>query len=111
AQRTDQVLTNLCIVSHVKCGPLDPTGASRRGLVDVLDQALSYGGREQADRIAGQGSIFDLAEETGVEKPRHHAPISQAEYEKSELLRLEKETLGLWVSEHPLAGIGDQLRR
>jgi DNA polymerase-3 subunit alpha len=80
-------------------------------MVDLLDQALSYGGREQADRIAGQGSIFDLAEETGVEKPRHHAPISQAEYEKSELLRLEKETLGLWVSEHPLAGIGDQLRR
>ena len=28
-----------------------------------------------------------------------------------ELLRLEKETLGLWVSEHPLAEIGAELRR
>jgi DNA polymerase-3 subunit alpha len=111
-QRVDpQVVNKRALESLVKCGALDSMGASRKGMVDLLDQALSYGGREQADRIAGQGSIFDLAEETGVEKPRHHAPISQAEYEKSELLRLEKETLGLWVSEHPLAGIGDQLRR
>jgi DNA polymerase-3 subunit alpha len=111
-ERVDpQVVNKRALESLVKCGALDSTGASRKGMVDVLDQALSYGGREQADRIAGQGSIFDLAEETGEEKPRHHAPIAQAEYEKNELLRLEKETLGLWVSEHPLAGIGDQLRR
>jgi DNA polymerase-3 subunit alpha len=34
-----------------------------------------------------------------------------AEFEKAELLRLEKETLGLYVSEHPLAGVREQLRR
>ena len=33
-------------------------------------------------------------------------PIPSDEYEKGELLRLEKETLGLWISEHPLAEIG-----
>ena len=33
------------------------------------------------------------------------------EFEKNELLRLEKEVLGLYVSEHPLSGIRDQLRR
>jgi DNA polymerase-3 subunit alpha len=33
------------------------------------------------------------------------------EFEKNELLRLEKETLGLYVSEHPLSSIRDQLRR
>ena len=38
-------------------------------------------------------------------------PISTAEYEKGELLRLEKETLGLYVSEHPLSAVRDQLRR
>jgi DNA polymerase-3 subunit alpha len=111
-ERVDpQVVNKRALESLVKCGALDSTGASRKGMVDVLDQALSYGGREQADRIAGQGSIFDLAEESGEEKPRHHASISVEEYEKNELLRLEKETLGLWVSEHPLANLGDQLRR
>src|SRR5262249_25419275 len=33
------------------------------------------------------------------------------EFDKSELLSLEKETLGLYVSEHPLSAIRDQLRR
>ena len=41
----------------------------------------------------------------------HHPPIPAAEFEKPELLALEKETLGLYVSEHPLQGIREQLRR
>ena len=96
--------------SLVKSGALDSTGASRKGMVEMLDQALSWGGSEHDARNQGQGSIFDL-EEAGTDRPGHHAPISSDEYEKSELLRLEKETLGLWVSEHPLANLGDQLRR
>ena len=97
--------------SLVKCGALDSTGATRQGMVLMLDQALSFGGSEHEARSSGQGSIFDLVETTGAEKPRHHAAIPLDEYEKSELLRLEKETLGLWISEHPLSGIGEQLRR
>jgi DNA polymerase-3 subunit alpha len=37
--------------------------------------------------------------------------VSDEEFEKAELLRLEKESLGLYVSEHPLDAIRDQLRR
>jgi DNA polymerase-3 subunit alpha len=96
--------------SLVKCGALDSTGASRRGMVEVLDQALSWGGSEHEARSTGQGSIFDLVEE-GEERPRHHAPIPAEEYDKSELLRLEKETLGLWISEHPLAELAGALKR
>jgi DNA polymerase III subunit alpha len=40
-----------------------------------------------------------------------HPPIPTEEFEKNELLRLEKEVLGLYVSEHPLHSIRDQLRR
>jgi DNA polymerase-3 subunit alpha len=40
-----------------------------------------------------------------------HPQIPSEEFEKSELLRLEKESLGLYVSEHPLHSIRDQLRR
>ena len=80
-------------------------------MLDVLDSALAWGGREQADRIAGQGSIFDLGDAAGPEAPRHHPVIPREEYDKSELLSLEKETLGLYVSEHPLSAIREQLRR
>ena len=110
-ERVDpQAVNKRALESLVKCGALDSTGASRRGMVEVLDQALSWGGSEHEARSTGQGSIFDLVEE-GEEKPRHHAPIPAEEYDKSELLRLEKETLGLWISEHPLSDIGAALRR
>lgn len=111
-ERVDpQVANKRAVESLVKCGAFDSTGATRQGMVLMLDQALSWGGSEHEARSSGQGSIFDLVEETGAEKPRHHAAIPLEEYERSELLRLEKEALGLWVSEHPLADIGPELRR
>jgi DNA polymerase-3 subunit alpha len=79
-------------------------------MLEVLDSALSYGQQQHADRLAGQGSIFDL-DETPSAAPRHHPTIAEAEYEKAELLRLEKETLGVFVSEHPLHAVRELLRR
>ncbi len=112
-ERVDpQVANKRALESLVKCGALDSTGAPRQGMLAVLESALAWGTREQADRLAGQGSIFDLGD-VGVEqaRPRHHPSIAPGEFEKNELLRLEKETLGLYVSEHPLHGVRDQLRR
>jgi DNA polymerase-3 subunit alpha len=110
-ERVDPTAANKrALESLVKCGALDSTGATRRGMLECLDQALSWGGRSQADKIAGQGSIFDLGDEA-EETPKHHPDIPAHEFEKNELLRLEKETLGLYVSEHPLNAVRDQLRR
>jgi DNA polymerase III subunit alpha len=110
-ERVDpQVVNKRALESLVKSGGLDSTGAPRKGMVEVLDQALSWGGSEHEARSSGQGSIFDLFDE-GIDRPRHHAPIPAGEYEKAELLRLEKETLGLWISEHPLAGVAAELKR
>jgi DNA polymerase III subunit alpha len=110
-ERVDpQVVNKRALESLVKSGALDSTGAPRKGLVEILDQALSWGGSEHEARSSGQGSIFDLVDE-GAERPRHHAPIPAGEYEKAELLRLEKESLGLWISEHPLADVAAELKR
>ncbi len=110
-ERVDpQIVNRRALESLVRCGALDSTGASRKGMTEVLDQALSWGGSEHEARSSGQGSIFDLVVE-GTERPRHHAPVPLDEYEKGELLRLEKETLGLWISEHPLAEVAGELKR
>jgi DNA polymerase-3 subunit alpha len=111
-ERVDPGLVNKRVLeSLVKCGALDSTGAPRRGMLDVLEQALSFGQRQQEDRLLGQGSIFDLGDAAGPEAPRHHQEIPPGEFDKSDLLRMEKESLGLYVSEHPLSGVRDQLRR
>ena len=106
-ERVDPAVANRRVVEAlVKCGALP---GSRKGMLAVLDDALRLGQKFQADRLAGQGSIFDL--DPTDEKPRKHPPIATDEFEKNELLAMEKEVLGLYVTEHPLSEIRDQLRR
>ena len=111
-ERVDpQVSNKRALESLVKAGGLDSTGASRKGMLECLEQALSWGQKQQSDKLLGQGSIFDLGDAAGETAPRHHPTLPAEEYEKGELLHMEKESLGLYVSEHPLSGIRDQLRR
>ena len=64
--------------------------------------------------MVGQGSIFDL-EEMGSNGSgpvaRSHSPVGLEEWPRDELLRREKEVLGLYVSSHPLTPLRDQLAR
>ena len=113
-ERVDpQVVNKRSLESLVKCGALDSTGASRMGMLGVLEQALGHGQKLAQDRLMGQSSLFDggFGEPDGGAGVTHHPPIPPLEFEKQELLRLEKETLGLYVSEHPLSAVRDQLRR
>jgi DNA polymerase-3 subunit alpha len=101
-ERVDPAAANKrALESLVKCGALDSTGASRLGMLNALESALGAGAARQQEALFGQESMFQV----------EHPPIPSEEFEKSELLRLEKESLGLYVSEHPLHSIRDQLRR
>jgi DNA polymerase-3 subunit alpha len=112
-ERVDpQVANKRALEALVRCGALDSTGDSRGGMIQVLEQAAAWGGRMQADRLAGQGSIFDLgAGEESATPSQQQPPVPVVELDKNELLRMEKETLGVYVSEHPLQAIREQLRR
>jgi DNA polymerase-3 subunit alpha len=96
----------------VKCGALDSTGGTRLGMLEALPTATSYGQRAQEDSRMGQSSIFDLGggEASANDTRVHHPPIGRAEFDRRELLRLEKETLGTYLSSHPLAEVRDALR-
>ena len=101
----------------VKCGALDSTGDPRRGMLEVLAQAQSAGQKAQEDSRRGQGSIFDIDDGGGSDSPAtaafagpQHPPVPGEEFDQREKLRLEKETLGTFVSAHPLGEVGDALR-
>src|SRR5688500_19611576 len=54
-ERVDpQYVNKRALESLVKCGAFDATGASRKGMLAVLEDALSAGGRLHADRLAGR---------------------------------------------------------
>ena len=99
----------------IKCGALDSTGATRKGMLETLPAAQSAGQKAQEDAQMGQGSIFDFGEDAGGGGGQQSAahqrpPISAAEFERAELLAMEKETLGTYLSSHPLAEVGPALR-
>jgi DNA polymerase-3 subunit alpha len=100
----------------VKCGALDSTGATRKGMLEALPAAQSAGQKAQEDAQLGQGSIFDFGDAAaggggeGASSSHHRPPISAAEFERRELLAMEKETLGTYLSSHPLSEVREALR-
>ncbi|HWI23024.1 MAG TPA: DNA polymerase III subunit alpha [Baekduia sp.] len=98
----------------IKSGAFTSTGHSRQGMLSVLEQAQGAGQKAQQDAELGQGSIFDLVGEA-PNAPANgaaaafagpsHPPIPSEEYDQTELLAVEKEALGLFLSTHPLKEI------
>ncbi len=94
----------------IKCGALDSTEAPRRAMLDRLGDAQAAGAKAQDDAQLGQGSIFDLGEETPGGGGKQHPPLLGEEFDQRELLQMEKETLGTFLSDHPLSEVRDALR-
>jgi DNA polymerase-3 subunit alpha len=62
-ERVDGRMVNKkAIESLIKCGAFGSTGATRKGMLAVLEQAQAAGQKIQQDALVGQGSIFDLAD-------------------------------------------------
>jgi DNA polymerase III subunit alpha len=118
-ERVDSRAVNKkAIEALIKCGAFGSTGATRKGMLQVLAQAQAAGQKSQQDALIGQGSIFDLepangqamAGTGGSSSPPAGAgllrlgnpPIPSEEFDQAELLAAEKEAVGLFISEHPL---------
>jgi DNA polymerase-3 subunit alpha len=115
-ERVDcRTVNKKAIEALIKCGALGSTGATRRGMLEVLEQAQAKGQKVQQDALIGQASIFDLHEEgAGASGPAAartvHPPIPAAEFDQKDLLAAEKEAIGLFVSAHPLKPLREALR-
>ncbi len=122
-ERVDNRAVNKkAIEALIKCGAFGSTGATRKGMLMVLEQAQAAGQKAQQDALIGQGSIFDLGLDLGGDAATNgdgaaqafagpsHAPIPGDEFDRTEMLAAEKESLGLFISAHPLKEIGPALR-
>ncbi|MBI3611221.1 MAG: DNA polymerase III subunit alpha [Nitrospirae bacterium] len=93
----------------IKSGALDSTGAKRSQMTAVMEKAVEEGGLEQRDRLQGQAALFghepNLA---GRPTPDPLPPIE--EWDEAQRLRFEKESVGFYITSHPLARYADELR-
>jgi DNA polymerase-3 subunit alpha len=94
----------------LRSGSLDALGANRATLMDQLGEAMQAGDQNSRAHQAGQDDLFGLA---GAERTRAQPRARGVLPEWSEAVRLtgERETLGLYLTGHPLGRFEASLAR
>ena len=96
--------------SLVKCGAFDSLPGTRTGMMEALPRAQVAGAQAQADAQSGQGSFFDLEGGNEDAAAHHDPPIMPLPDDRKQLNEWEKETLGLFLSSHPVKEVRPALR-
>ncbi len=98
-QGTD--LNKRAVESLVKCGALDSLGLNRRSMLLGMNEIITALDSSRRRNLDGQIGFFD----TGVATQEDIEPRLQSidEFPASELLSMEKETTGLFLSGHPMS--------
>jgi DNA polymerase-3 subunit alpha len=104
-----QVTNKRTVESLIKAGAFDSLGATRRGLLEIHEDAVDGAVNVKRTEATGQAgfdfdSLFDEPQETNKVPDR-------PEWSKRDKLAFEREMLGLYVSDHPLAGLEMQLAK
>lgn len=95
-KRVDGSLVNKRALEHlIKAGAFDALG-ERSSLLANLETAMKWGAAEREQASAGQFGLFG-AEESKPPEVQEAAPLT-----KLELLKFEKDALGLYISDHPM---------
>ena len=113
--RLDLRLVNKRVIeSLIKCGAFDSLGFKRSQLLEVLDSCLRKSQELQKGQKEGQTSLFDLLQVPVKQDIKENTFLETIpdipEFTRNELLAMEKELLGLYISYHPLQDYKDKLQ-
>jgi DNA polymerase-3 subunit alpha len=97
------------IESLIKCGAFDSTGTKRSQMLASLEDTLDYGQRVQKERNDPQMRLFDMGENKQSINMPVLPPIE--EFDERKRLAFEKESLGFYISGHPLNRYEDILSK
>ena len=105
-----QALNKRTVESLIKAGAFDSLGATRRALIEIHEAAVERAVTDKRAEAHGQvgfdfDSLWDEPEQVVDTVP------DRPEWPKREKLAAEREMLGLYVSDHPLAGLEAQLAK
>ncbi len=103
-----RVVNKRALEALIQCGGMDCLDLNRNQLVQDLEVILDWAQSRARDKAIGQGNIFDMmgsgdngsAQGSAVESAPKAAPVP--DFPEGEKLRLEKELLGFYISNHPL---------
>ena len=98
------------VESFIKAGVFSKLHPNRRQLMMNYVRILDDIAADKKKALTGQMTLFDFAEEE--EKTDYELTMPEtAEYSKDQLLALEKEVLGIYVSGHPLEAYENRIKK
>ncbi|USR80041.1 DNA polymerase III subunit alpha [Arcanobacterium pinnipediorum] len=100
------VLNKRAIECLIKAGAFDSLGYSRRALVAIHDEAIEAVLPVKRNEAGGQFDLFGgLGEDNPIAQSFNVDVPDLPEWDKKEKLNIERDMLGLYVSDHPLSGL------
>ena len=106
----DEAVNRKCIESLIKAGAFDKFGQTRSTLLASFEIIIDTIQSASKKSYKGQVSMFDLASMDNEDKEElKYSFIEHEEFEDKELLSMEKEMLGIYISGHPLEKIRGQI--
>ncbi len=99
-QRMGEELNKRAVENLIKCGAMDGFGRHRSELLAVYDSMMDSIVSSRKKNLEGQMGLFGMMEE---DEPGAAIPIpALPELSKADLMAMEKETTGLYLSGHPM---------
>ncbi len=106
----DKELNKRIIENFIKSGALDGLGGTRKQFMMIYASLLDGIAQEKKNTMAGQMTLFDLADESHKKEFEVKMP-DVGEYARETMLAFEKEVLGVYISGHPLEEYEEKWRK
>jgi len=104
-----QKINKRVIESLIKCGSFDSMGHKRRQLMENYEKIMDVAARHHKERISNQSGLFEQFDTRNLSKEIEMTEVDEWDHEK--LLSSEKETLGFYITGHPLLKFIDSLNK
>lgn len=102
-----------CVESLIKAGAFDTFGQTRKTLMASFEEIIDTIAGSAKKSLDGQVSMFDLgaiSKNEEIQEMKYHYTVLP-EYTQKEMLSMEKEMLGLYITGHPLESMREQIEK
>ena len=107
----NEAVNKKCIESLIRAGAFDEFEQTRSTLLASFESILDTIQETERKSFAGQVTMFDLAMPEENIKELQYSFNIQKEFSEKDLLSMEKEMLGIYISGHPLEKLREQIER
>lgn len=108
---SEEAVNKKCIESLIKAGAFDEFGQTRATLLASFESIIDSIQSSKKSGLKGQVTLFDIGSKEEQEKLNEvkYTYEEHQEFSEKELLSIEKEMLGIYISGHPLSKIAKQI--